>query len=143
MSSKVKLFGRVRLTPRQQRLWLMLADDVPNGVTTVDELLQWVRARKAQWAADGYEGFLGDGPACLDALFEWSTGVEMPDPPVTAPRASKAPRSVGGLKCHAGGRIELERECIALILSDRGDSERMREVSALLGRRGAPRVVSR
>lgn len=142
MSSKVKLFGRVRITPFQHKVWLTMTDAVPGGVTTADELLQWVRARKAQWAAEGYEGFLGDGPACLDALFEWCTGMEMPDPPVTAPRASTATRSVGGLTCHIGGRIELERECVALILSGKGDSERMREISALLSRRGAPKVAS-
>jgi hypothetical protein len=142
MSSKVKLFGRVRLTPFQQKVWLTMTDAVPGGVTTVDELLQWVRARKAQWEAEGYEGFLGDGPACLDALFEWCTGVEMPDPPVVSPRSSQATRSVGGLTCHTGGRIDFERECIALILSGHGDSERMREISALLRRRGSAKVAS-
>lgn len=142
MRGEVKPFGRVRLTPWQARVWLTLTGAVPGGVTTVDQLLRWVRSRKAQWAAEGYEGLLGSGPECLDALFEWTTGVEMPDPPVTRPGTANADRSVGNLTCHAGGRIELERECVALVLTGEIESERARELRELLGRRGAPEAVT-
>jgi hypothetical protein len=137
MNRKVKLFGRFRLTPTQRRAWLALADVAPVSVTTVDQLLGWVRARKARLIAqcsddDVLRGELG----CLDALFEWSTGMQMPDPPVKRPTKSTAPRSARGLTCHDGGRLELEREWFTLVITGQGDSARARSLCELLERRG-------
>jgi hypothetical protein len=133
----VKLFGRVRLSPFQHKVWLTLAGATPGGVTTVDQLLQWVRARKAEIAAQEPEARRADRLACLDALFEWSTGVDMPDPPADVPRNSTAVRSVGALTCHAGGRVDLEREWFALVMTGQGDSTRANSIRQLLGRRSS------
>jgi hypothetical protein len=137
----LRLVGRVRLSARQQRIWLTFAGAVPGGVTTVEQLLQWVRAHKALIAAKAPDGVGKDQLAALDALFEWCTGVDMPDPPSNAARASQPTTTIGKLTCHVGGRIELERELLALILADKSDGERAREIADRLDRRGAPKVV--
>jgi hypothetical protein len=139
-SGVVKPFWRVKLTPFQHQVWLTLAGAVPGGVTTVDQLLQWVRARKADIVAQETEPCGADRLACLDALFEWSTGTEMPDVPTAYARAPRSPRSIGELTCHEGDRIDLERELLALVMTGNGDLDRAREISAVLGRRGAPKA---
>jgi hypothetical protein len=140
-SEVVRPFGRVRLTPFQYKVWLTFAGAVPGGVTTVDQLLQWVRARKADIALQEPEPCRADRLACMDALFEWSTGTEMPDAPTACARAPRASRSIGDLTCHEGDRIDLERELLALVMTGKGDLDRAREISAVLGRRGAPKAV--
>lgn len=138
----VRPFGRVRLTPFQHEVWLTLAGAAPGGVTTVDQLLQWVRARKADIAAQEPEACRADRLACLDALFEWSTGVEMPDPPPEPePPAKRARRSRGNMTCHDGGRVDLERELFALVMTGKGDLDTANELRAVIERRRAPRAV--
>jgi hypothetical protein len=137
----VRPFGRVKLRPFQYKVWLTFAGAVPGGVTTVDQLLQWVRARKADIAAQEPEACRADRLACLDALFEWSTGVEMPDAPTAYSRPPRASRNAGNLTCLEGNRIELERELLALVMTGNGDLDRAHEISAVLGRRGGPKAL--
>jgi hypothetical protein len=140
MSSTVRPFVRLRLTPAQRLAWRIWADEAPGPVKTVDDLLQWVRARKARIAASESDArTCASRLSCLDALFEWSTGVPMPDPPVRVPRQQRARVARGGLLCHDGGRGELEYEWLAQVVF--GQDDAARAIAARLERRGQLRRV--
>ena len=123
------------------RVWLCLEGAVPGGVSTVEQLLRWVRARKAQILSEATGADeSSERMAVLDALFTWTTGVEMPDPTRHAPRVPQPPKVVGGLTCHTGGRIAFERELLALVAAGKADSDRGRELGESLLRRGVLKV---
>lgn len=83
---------------------------MPGDVRTVEQLLQWVRERKAQIQAQEPESAWHSRMTCLDALFEWTTGVEMPDPPNSDEAQSIWSRLRERAQLGEGGESGVERD---------------------------------
>jgi hypothetical protein len=141
MTHDLALVGRVRLTSTLRRCWRELAGEVPWGVRTAEALRRWVDHRKAAMAAQSPQEDFRSACAALDALFELSTGLERPSGPDDATVPEPRSQTVRHLTVHAGGRRELERELLALVLRDEGDGDRAKQISSRLAHRAQPESV--
>lgn len=138
MHRREQKLARISLTTGQQAAWHGLSGAVPPAVSTVEQLQQWALARRAQWIAERHAGGAEELRARLvrlDALFAWSTGMELPDLESGSSTELATRQAVGGPPEPTGSRLALEREWLARVLAGEGEGGRAQEIRAQLAQR--------